>query len=917
MLRFVAALICVATLAAPAASADGSPGVPTYRDGQLQAHPPGLVQLANGDAWPLTETADQLLSQLLDTGVLKIGDLIRLVFDQASGKVKDVKPLDEQAPARGRDPPRPEPGRAKWEELVKSLKHNELILVDGSKYAFDFYQNGELVCSVLPLGTKKASAFFSLSKVKELRRLEASEAPAEGPVQPGKGAALAPKPGHWYNIDGVVGYVEYIDDAKIGLHTKDGLREIPRASINDIQEIPPPPLEMGAGPTAQPTTGPLSEMVAIEHDQGKLDFVAKSWTFHGTVRHAASGKILLGARAECEAAGVGRLQTGADERRIVTAMGAGLPLDISGTFTFLGDQYYVLRSPPDLVIALISDVPQRETITLPPVLAGVPESFEWQSRVLNPHDVEIHLLEPRLLVPASDPRAQGALIRAYDGNEAHREAALRAIATSNQPGFLPFLLYELYLEQGSGAELRRAFGAFGKAGEDWLLGFFHDLGSSDEAASVEIAVPTAGGKVEKKKIGEPPRLVARALELLSAVASDRTSDRVFGMALPFTRKKNEELRSAARALFVDHPERSIPFMLRRLRSEPEVQSILLEIDEAKPGTLRDLASRHCKPDAQFDQSIAGLPESDARKKLVERLRRDLSGEAESALNVDSDIFTAREAIARIKNVGSELQALRVDVAKACVTAMLRAPEAKEVERYRRAELLRRAILFDTKDELARHELSLIYEESAREAMQSAAVRTGPDSTYRQLRVVHAGDTLPRVPYERGEREPPKGWAAVGLSDGRTGYVAMDLVRDQGATLVVDKEARPRAVASALLLAARVLDPERAHEIDRTIADVRAGEAAEAGELGDWTHAVDLYREALSRAPSARFRWAVLAAFLRANPLAPVLATLFVLMIAGGFVLPKPKPAAKKKPAPTSTAAAAPKEARLATKKVPS
>lgn len=904
MLRRAAALLAAILLALATAYADGSGGA-AYREGQLDGHTAGAITFVNGDSFSLTDEAEKKLSTLLEHEIVRKGSTLGLFFD-ATGKVKDLKPIEDHGERPL--PVRADPGKAKFEELVLLLKPGDIVLVDGNqKYAFNFYRNGQLVLDVLPLTGKKASSIFNLSRLRSLVKLEGEAVRDPTHEQPVPRANLPdPKPGEFVKIDGVVGYVLFKDETKIGLATTEGLREIPRAGIVNIERIE---LPIGPAPKPEPlVAGTEGDRVTIELDGGKLDFHAKTWTFRGSARHGIAGKILIGARLELEARGDGRLLTPQEEKKIVTAMGSELPAGISGFFTFEGVTYYLLRNPPgpELVIAMISDLPQRDSIPVEPIFAGVPESFEWPCRMLNPQDIHYQLVyEQKNVVASSDRRAQAAIVKAYEGgNQAHRDAALAAIASSQQPGFLPFLLYQLYIEQGAGEPIRRAFAVSGKVGEDWLLQLFKE--KTTDAALGELAVPTGSDRVEKKRIGEPPRLVARAIELLSSVITDRSSDRGFGLALPYTRDHNEELRAAARALFIDHTERSIPFMLRRLRSEPEVVSILVEIDERKPGTLRDLCARHVKPDPEFERSLEGLEPADMRRKLVERLRRELS----DVDSVDSDIVQARESIARVKALRVELTGLREDTRKAYVSAWLRA--GAEADRNRRAELLRTAILLDPKEELPRHELARIFEDAARETLQGANIRAGPGVTFAQLRALAVGDVLTRAPETEATRAAAPEWIAVRHMDSRVGYVAPDLVRDQGDTVVVDKTARSRAVPSWLLLKARDLDPAAAREIDRSIAEVSAFQAEEAARGGDWEHAYKLYLDAFGRAPE-RYRLAVLGAYLRASPLVLGLAGIFAVMFVVSLVGTS-KPAKKR---PTAVVIARKEKAPAEPKKVPS
>src|SRR6185295_13956905 len=166
------------------------------------------------------------------------------------------------------------------------------------------------------------------------------------------------------------------------------------------------------------------------------------------------------------------------------------------------------------------------------------------------------------------------------------------------PAFLPFLVFQFYREQGAGEAVRNAYVAFGDVGEEWLLRFMKDKGYEKE-----FALPTATGEVERKKVRDPQRFVSRAFELLSALGSGGA----YGVALPFTRSDNEELRTASRALFFEHARAAVRFLLPKLKVAPEAQGLILEIEDKNPGTLSEFYRMLKISDPELEQLLQGEP----------------------------------------------------------------------------------------------------------------------------------------------------------------------------------------------------------------------------------------------------------------------------------------------------------------------
>lgn len=864
-------------VAAPAyAIGQGQPRVVV--DGPFVFLSGGAVKIGDGDVFTLGAEAKKRLEGLIQAGIVKEGTWLRLVLD-SDGSVRDLTVTE--APRDASRPPAPvDPKRGEREALARSLKPGDIVLVNGVKYEFEIYLHTTGVLVLRVLGAQgRGSVTFDLSQIRSIERLSGGSPGAAPPGGAGErppvvASRLSAKPGDTVSVNGIDGYVLSVDEEakKIALNTRDGSREFAFDEITDIHPIPKEQLEgVIAGVRAPVATAGETERLSVEHDRGSLDWTANTWTVRGAARNSIGGRVAIGVVLYLEARGQGRLLTPREEAELMRNMGSDLP-EFSGTFSYLGSTYFIQRNGADAVIADLSELPQRDRRTLPAIFPGVAEPFEWPCPIFNPSEFDVRLeYDESNLVAYSDPRAVPALIAACDGDSAHREAALRAIAASRNEAFLPYLLYQFHQEPGEAPAVRAAVVAFGEAADRWLVKFLDERGFEKE-----LAIPTASGQVEKKKIRDTQRLIARTFELLSALGSIEA----FRIALPYTRDADEELRASARALFLDHVADASRYLIRRLAISTEAQQLMLELDEKEPGTLRNLYSNLRIDDPDLEREIQGEPDEFVRRKLLARIQKEMSSGG-GTLQLPPEILAGRDALGRIRALQEELRLLREELSRRWLAKAVETPPGKDMRQWR-TEALRRAVVLDDKNREARGVLASVYVEMAQEVRQGVALRAGPGVEYRVVRILKKGDAisaasdLVAAPRTAAEKARAREWAPVRLSDGTPGFVARDSIRETApGSFVVERSVRPYSVVADLLLRAKSLDPD-SRRIDEVFADVRADEAKDAAEAGDWKRAFALYREASTRAPG-RYRTATIVAFIRANPVFPAIAGVLALV----------------------------------------
>jgi hypothetical protein len=114
-------------------------------------------------------------------------------------------------------------------------------------------------------------------------------------------------------------------------------------------------------------------------------------------------------------------------------------------------------------------------------------------------------------------------------------------------------------------------------------------------------------------------------------------------------------------------------------------------------------------------------------------------------------------------------------------------------------------------------------------------------------------------------------------------VHVSLVYAGKTKLVVSRERRPVEDVQRYFTLARRLDPSRGAEIDAALAELAAGQAAEAAAAGDWKASLDRYDEAAAFAPGS-YRQERAVAYLKAHPILGAVGAVSMILLAAAAAL---------------------------------
>lgn len=892
---FTAALTAPAALgqvggraAAPAAIAQEGGGVeiPPFEEGKLEALASDLktLSLESRGTYAISEAGARAIGGKAKSGLVRVGNHVRIFLDRRTGSVDDVETIEAAAVVRD---PAADRRLADLFKIASSLKQGDRVILDDGKsgpraVTFDRLMTGQIWYQY---PGANVLTVVRLRDVRDLKRIEAAVEPPDG-GDPGSGSKDNIRPGYWYKIDGAFGYCLSNKDGSVTLELYNSggkTQTFIIASIKSFSAEPDPRIG-GGGTLVGPGAGTGAVIdesrrprVTVEafDPQKNLDWTDNRWTVSGTVKHAIPNTLLIGARVAIAVRGEGTMVPPAREAEVLRAMARELEGRSSLAFTFDEVQHYYERDGERAIMGETSQSTEPLSVAIVQALfPDLPETFSITTRLLAPQveSARVDFDRARALIPLSDERAIPYLIQAYGaGDEAHRAAALRAMAGTQSAKIIPFLMYELYNEQGEkGEPLKRTIASIREPAERWLIAFLRDRGFEKE-----FLVPnTQGGMDKKKAVADPDRMLARALELVDLVGGDSA----FSQVLPHVRSPDRVVADAARAVFTRRGVEAVPWLIRRLRGESLLAArfTLREIEAHDPGTLGRTMRDHLKL-GEASAKLEGLPEEEAAEKRIDLIVDAVQRGDASAFNVDADVYVVRESLLRLAAQEAQVSGLRRDLASTYASEAVRAGAG---ERHAKARLLRRALSLDPQNREARGLLARHYLEVAREMRQGAFLRDGPGDDYRPLRALRRPEALTLDAGADGSADAGGAWVRGRGADGKTGWVHHTLI-ERGRTnkLVVMRDRRSSEDVIAYFNLCRTLDPDLGAEIDTSMAELAASAADEAAAGGDWYTALARYQEANGLAPG-RYKLKVLNAYCRSNPLAPAVGGVALLVFLG-------------------------------------
>ncbi|MFC1707067.1 hypothetical protein ACFL59_09645, partial [Planctomycetota bacterium] len=886
-----------------------------------------LLQVKRSDeqayAYKLHPSEPRLLQEIKDMeggGILQRGVLVEIELIKENGAwwVTRVERIDaedstEFPPDSDDGGPSIIPGpteqqKTPGQEWAETLGKGDRVEVqrEGNSYTFLEYRRGDLKLETIVHG-KKVTVFQparDLIYFKTIKKRRTAEG-TDGDGDTGEEFRFS----KWYEIidaggNVYTGYVIGKDSESVTLSLTGGLgdKEIERSRIrksrpltgDELQEIASRAKRVkeaqGEDEGEEEPEIEFVEKVHKERGEFKLDPITKISTLKITVGHDEAEQLLRGAELRLVLRGQmaadrnvkveGRFSSPDKEKEVLAYYHSKRKKIPKEHFTHPVDGLKYCRIKIDdqyHLVELESNPLEQREIQLAVIFPGRPAYVSLTTRIVNPAvEVMEVLYDPEKdFVPYDDPRAVTALIEAYSAADRSTsedlvwDAAVRGMERCGDERLIPFLFWEHYMgTRAQPSTIEKALADFGGAAETWLVGRL-----SDEGWAKPVMVPTLEG-VDEPRIPRNPNLaLASSLRILRAMGTTNTD--AFLHAIAHVRSKDEEVETAAIALFVDRPDPPLSKLIQYLSRElAEAKDVILELEGKKPGTLQRIYHDILKiKDAGFVQEAMTLQRKERDKAFLKRISDYAK---KNRYNLVDELVDGADSSSTIQAFLGDLDTLQARAAAGMVAQAAGKPPRQADHRHWRTALLRKALLLDPNSEQAKVALAGLIVEVIEELKSGAWLRQGPGEDWGTIERL-SGDTIYLMTAEGGKNAH---WIPVKHADG-VSYVHRSCVKvGKRSVLAVSNTRRPEHVLSVINQAI-ALDPERGATLEADRTALEAIIAAEASEAGQWFHALRTYQDAVNHRPTMRLRLGLLSSYLHNKPWVPAtgLALFFVFMAA--------------------------------------